>query len=624
MTDQKTLYNCTVEEFVLLWWRVTDEERAAFVQRVTDDPDASADDQFKLGLTEDFADIGKDDDELDLDGPPPPPEASPFPVSALPEWARAFVEELAKQNQTPIDLPAQVALGAISAVANRGRSTVHIGGGWTEGPNLYLAIAMPPGAGKSPVMNALLDPVEEIERLSVEAHDDERRMTMARIVALDKRVKELQKQIEGTDDAGDVLNRDYVEAVKALEIAKDSVNEGRILADDTTPEALVRLLHRNGGTISLISTEGGLFDNLGRYAERGTPPNLDGLLKIWSGDNVRVDRASGDRINLIKPRATVCITVQPSVVAKVMGNGEFVGRGLVARFMISQPASYVGRRNMMALADLPGDAVNAWRDGLMRLHQNQGKALAFTLDARAAFLAFRQSLEERRFIGGDLEYPTLTEMSTKCESSVARTALLLALCEGSDTVELGHINRAILLGHYWITQAILLGGEAVLDYLSLRVKRFVEWCERRGGEVVSVRDVNRGGVFRRMGADDAESIVEVFDRAAELGHGTVDWTGKTAKFVPRAVRQTRDARATCSTVSDRPSSDVTESAATDAQSDSPKDSKRAFSLSIPTPTPLPPESVRLRASCSTESEPDHGEREPLPEPDPDDEWNKPW
>jgi hypothetical protein len=613
MTDNKTLYTCTVEEFVLLWWRVTDAERAAFVQRVTDDPSPSSDDLEKLSIAQDFAGIGRDDD-VDPDGPPAPVEATPFPVSALPEWCQPFVVELARQNQTPVDLPALVAIGAMSAVATQHRSTLKVVGTWVEGPNLYLAVAMPPGAGKSPVMNALIAPVEEVERRNIADKADTRRTLAAQMVTLEKRVKDLTKDLESTDDPGPRLIEDWKDATAELEDARASIDDGRMLADDTTPEALIALLARNGHTISLISTEGGMFDSLGRYVERGTPPNLDGLLKIWSGDTVKVDRKSGEPIQLTNPRATVCLTVQPSIVAKVLGNNEFVGRGLVARFMLAQPESYVGRRDMMAVAEVDEVAASQWRDGIMSLYDAGRRDMVLDGLALTTFLGFRHHLEQRRFIGGDLEGPTLVEFSTKCESSVARLALIFALADNADHVSMDHMTRAIQVGHYWVGQMLGLAGDYTASALDQRVKRFITWMDRKhpDGGPVKVRDVERSGTFRRSNHDDRDSILEVFERAEQLGHGSIDWASERSVTFQRVRATTYGAHVNTDTESDNDPPNRAESEPSYVLSRTHKEDSETHSLSI---------SHSLSADCATRATNDPG----TPEPDTDDKWmDDPW
>ena len=77
---------------------------------------------------------------------------------------------------------------------------------------------------------------------------------------------------------------EYAALVDAVEIPAPP----RILADDSTPEALTSLLATYGGRIAVLSAEGGVFDQIGgRYAKF---PSFDVYLKGHAGDMLRVDR----------------------------------------------------------------------------------------------------------------------------------------------------------------------------------------------------------------------------------------------------------------------------------------------------------------------------------------------
>lgn len=517
--------------------------------------------------------------------PTPPPS---FPVDALPAFARAHVLDLARNQQSPVDLPAQIALGALSTICNRNRCTLAVTPSWTEGANLYIAIAMHPGAGKSPVLNRLLAPVVELEERSGRDVAMTNALRAARRISLQAAVDKLEKDMKSGTSSGPGVEKDYAKALVELGEHDADTDMGRLLADDVTPEALIRLLAQNRGRMAIISTEGGIFDNLGRYAEKGKAPNLDGLLKIWSGDTIQVDRAGGTQIRINDPRAVVCITVQPATVAKILADNEFQGRGLVARFMLSLPESLVGRRDMHASGALDPEALEAWRQGVAVTYERGTQAMRMTSDAMKAFNDYRQGLEERRFIGGDLEGTWLTEMSTKCESSVARVSLILAVSEGADEVSDEHVRRAVEIGDYWLGQAVAMAGDAARDLLTTAAERVVMWAETKGHDRVSVRDVQRGGAVRRLGLG-ADRMAEVFDRAAELGLGAVDNSGRSPVLVLRD--SARHARQNV-TESEGDSAATTEGDEMSRSRARPKEAKRDNNPLVTPPIPVSPRKVR--------------------------------
>ena len=97
---------------------------------------------------------------------------------------------------------------------------------------------------------------------------------------------------------------------------------------------------QNDGRMSVISSEGGIFDVIaGRYSGS---VNLDLFLKAYTGDPYRVDRKGRQSEYIQRPTLTLLLTFQPSVLYALMQQDEFAGRGFLARFLYSLPQSNVG------------------------------------------------------------------------------------------------------------------------------------------------------------------------------------------------------------------------------------------------------------------------------------------
>ena len=85
------------------------------------------------------------------------------PSDVLPEWLRNMVDGLAEQHQVAPALPAMVALSILGAACG-GRVFISPKRNWVEPTNVYTAVALPPGEGKTPPFTALAAPVYEVER----------------------------------------------------------------------------------------------------------------------------------------------------------------------------------------------------------------------------------------------------------------------------------------------------------------------------------------------------------------------------------------------------------------------------------------------------------------------------
>ncbi len=271
-----------------------------------------------------------------------PPE---FPLHTLPEWIRNQIEQTATDLQVAPDLPATLALGALSVAALGKTRVTYPRQRWTQPLNLYTAVALPPSAGKSPAKNAMFAPLETLEQQRLkDAATTKMRAETERSI-LEKRRKQLEdKAAKNGDDAA--------AAMYDLHNLNDQLAQlqhppsGRLLADDATTEALGVALAEAGGHIAVVSAEGGLFDRIaGMYTDG--PANLDLYLEGWSGGRYVVDRIKREPINIPAANLVVVTTVQPTVLDAIGNSKNLTGRGLVARFLLSQPTNNVGTRDRL-------------------------------------------------------------------------------------------------------------------------------------------------------------------------------------------------------------------------------------------------------------------------------------
>ena len=86
-----------------------------------------------------------------------------FPIDALPPWLGVWAAQQGHAVQAPVDLPALLGLAVLSFTTAK-KIAVEIKPGWLEPTNLYVAVALAPGEGKSPVFAAATAPLREWEQ----------------------------------------------------------------------------------------------------------------------------------------------------------------------------------------------------------------------------------------------------------------------------------------------------------------------------------------------------------------------------------------------------------------------------------------------------------------------------
>ncbi|MFI3254478.1 MAG: YfjI family protein [Eubacteriales bacterium] len=258
-----------------------------------------------------------------------------FPVEKFPKTIADYVFSVSEFTQTNPDMASVVALGVL-ATCNQRKFVVQES--HTEPLNLYTVIVAEPGERKSAVLQLLTQDLLAYQKEENHRRQDEINSYQVDKELLESEIRQLKekKKINPED-----LRQQLLEKTKALQNLEE-VRPIRNFCDDCSPEALVGLLAKNNGAMSVISAEGGIFDIIaGRYSAK---PNLDVFLKGHSGDEIMVDRKSSEAVAISNPALTFVLAIQPDLLQEIMGNHTLGGRGLLARFLYSVPKSTVGNR----------------------------------------------------------------------------------------------------------------------------------------------------------------------------------------------------------------------------------------------------------------------------------------
>jgi uncharacterized protein DUF3987 len=451
---------------------------------------------------------------------PTPGRLPAFPVSALPEPLSSWVSAEATATQTPVDLPALVALSCVSAILAK-HVEVQVRKGWSEPLGLYSVVVLPPANRKSAVVRDATFPIIEFERERQDQLRPQVALARARRRAFEKLVKRAEK--EGSAD-------EVAAALERLESVSVPVVP-RFLADDITAEKLGCLLREQGGKMAIISAEGGIFDLMaGKYSHEGQA-NFEIYLKGHSSDDLRVDRIGRDPITVRAPVLTIGLTVQPAVLEKLRGNETFRGRGLLARFLYSIPESLIGRRATRP-PPVPTNTAAAYTARLRQLltlyQRAPGQA---EIDARTLHLsaaaddyldAYAAKLEPR--LGPDGDMAAFADWGGKLAGAIARIAALLHCAENAEWapyVPWEAVERAILIGDYLIEHARaahqLMGGDPVFA----EAARVLAWIRRRALKTFTKRDAFQAAKGRIERADDLDAPLQLLverDYLAEEDH----------------------------------------------------------------------------------------------------------
>lgn len=256
-----------------------------------------------------------------------------FPVNCLPKPIGDFVQAIADNTETAVDMSAVCAL-ALIASAVQGKFEIMGKDDHLEQLNLYILLIARSGERKSAIVRMMSKPIYAYEEKVNRSRQKTIAEQEAQLNILDLEIKKYEKK--GEYEKASKLR------IERKELERTRIKPLRFIADDATPEALTTMLASNNGVLTILSTEGGLFDTLnGRYSNM---VSIDTMLKAYTGDYIRVDREGRETETIAHPALTMLISAQENVLDGLLSNVVFSDRGLTARILYCKPTSKIGTR----------------------------------------------------------------------------------------------------------------------------------------------------------------------------------------------------------------------------------------------------------------------------------------
>jgi hypothetical protein len=433
----------------------------------------------------------------------------PFPVDALPDRMRAFVESVAAATGTD---PAFAAMAALVVVAGciGNRVAVIVKSGWMEPAVLWGVLVGRSGATKSPVLKLVTRALIDLFKAERRAFTDAMKEYVREVERHNVRLAEWKKsQRDGppTDPPDQ----------------PEPPTEHRLLVSDITVEKLGELLEQNPLGLLLVRDElaawVGAFD---RYASGGKGSDQPAWLSMYDAAPVTIDRKSG-KGNYFVERAAVSVlgSIQPGILSRIFGTAEREA-GLLARVLLAYPPD---KTAFWTEAALPDDVAADWRKLLEALVALPA-AVDEQGDPRPQFIPIGQEAKALWIEWHDRHARELVDISdddlaahyAKLKGACARIALLFACMEvaaGGDAV--AHINADAMRRAIAVVEWFKSEGRRVYAVLGEneeeRVRRqLIEWIERRGG-TVTVRELTHSLQQYRGRADAAKADLDALAKA---------------------------------------------------------------------------------------------------------------
>ncbi len=427
-------------------------------------------------------------------------------------WA-SWIRDAAEVKSAPVDFVALALLSSASAIVGNSRWTVPWDG-WKEPPLIWGMLVGDPSSGKSPALDAVLDPIRQIDTDLGAKYQDERKQwddkdEVARLI-LAKWKADAKTAIQDGDTPP--------EKPKEADAGAPPIR-GRVRITDATTEKVGELL-RDGWRGLLLSRDelSGWLAGMDRYSGGG---DRAFWLEAFGGRSYSVDRKNSPE-PIIVDHLSVAILggTQPDKLDSLLVHSD--DDGLLARFMVVFPEPAPLQRPTMTLDE------TKVRDAMERL-----RALEPVTDEhgckRPLFLHLQEpakdALQEFRIqcMAWEAEASGLMKSHIgKMPGLSVRVATVLALldCAAGQgdyvaDISAGHMGRAChYVGEHLRQHAYRAYGAASQPPEIRAASRIAEIIQSEGLRQIGTREIQRRGLVGIQTAREIGPAFKVLEGAA--------------------------------------------------------------------------------------------------------------
>lgn len=441
----------------------------------------------------------------------PPAPRLPLAETLGPRTAQ-WVAEAADAKGAPADFVFAGLLAVVGATIGNAR-WVHIWKGWAEPPIVWTACIGLPSAGKSPALDAVIQPLRKVERPLRAAADTEQAAWRERAEVAALADKAWKAVAAAAIKAGDTPPERPTDCD-----AGPAPHIPRLVVNDCTIERLGAIIaSQPRGTLQCRDELAGWLEGMTRYSAGSDRPFW---LEAYGGRGFTVERMSRAPLTIDRLTIGVMGGIQPDRLKTLLFKSD--DDGLLARFMPIWPEPVPLRRPGQwtdeALLDRTLERLLTL-DMVADDHGGQKPMFVpFTEDARKLMDDFRVAV--RRW-EADAEGLLLSFVG-KLPGLAARLSLVLACldwaAEGDDMpsqVEADHFKRAAeLVGNYALPMARRAYADAAVPPAERSARRLVATIREKGWERFTTRELmklERAGLTTAAELDPALSLLEDAD-----------------------------------------------------------------------------------------------------------------
>ncbi len=374
-------------------------------------------------------------------------------------WPRVLKERIllcSQERSVPLELPAAVALAAVSAALGKGL-VVNSGRSRTTRANLFLLFGVPSGVGKSEVFRDVLGPLLAFEQDLHEWWEEE---ASPRALAGEELLKLKIASTRNSVRRSTIFRLETFRYLRAIQrdraVCQRYVEPPSLLADDATSEALAEIMGKSGEAVASVSADARyLIKRLSIADSR----DESFFLKAFSGDLALSNRVTRKAARLRSPCLTTLLLTQLDSYRGFLAKSRKTRSGLLPRFLHAELGSYRGRESARVDARSAGRV----RRSYISLIEGLIEAYRFEISPQVV----EPSVEVSRYMRKQEDlYRERAEQDSTIEGEVLRrraeqmwrVALCLHAASCSDSSELSLLSlEHVKVAEAWVARILASG-----------------------------------------------------------------------------------------------------------------------------------------------------------------------
>jgi hypothetical protein len=440
----------------------------------------------------------------------------PFDVELLPTVFKPWVADIAFRMQCPPDFVAVSAMVGLSAIVGK-KGLIHPKerDDWTVCPNIWGLNIGRPSAMKTPAANDALKPLQRLEILAKEEHENALALNEVQSF-IDKEGRALaEKQAKEL-----IKNKKFAEAQQILlenPAESNKPTRTRYIVNDATIEKLGELLNENPNGLMLYRDEiSGFLKTIDRE-DRSNDRAF--YLEAFNGlGSYTFDRIGRGTVDIQSVCLAMLGNIQPGMLRPYLsqaGKCATGDDGMIQRYQLIVWPDLTDWRHVDQWPDkVSNDDVF---DVFTRLAEWAGfrEPARFSIEAQQLFNAWFCNLHQE--LRADDIHPALESHYGKYKSLIPSLAVLIHLVDNpyhNEIVGVDAVNKAIAWSEYLKSHAERVYGSA-LDPVDANAKTVL--AKIRAGKLAEgfgTGDVKRGGW---TGLDSLEAVKAALSRLVEYG-----------------------------------------------------------------------------------------------------------